>query len=412
MLAAYFGLVESDCLDEHTLRYWIGFNRAKGIGPARLNALIQHCGGIEAAWNASPKEWQAAGLDQRTVGSLKRTRETCNLDAELRAVERLGARVITFVDDEYPPLLRQIYDPPPILYVKGTLTKADHWAIAVVGTRRATAYGKTMAQTLVAPLVQRGLTIVSGLARGIDAIAHQTALEAGGRTIAVMANGIDQVYPPEHRELAAAITEQGALITEHPVGEEPEAAHFIPRNRIVSGLCLGTVVVEAAETSGALKTANLALDQGREVFAVPGNALAPTSKGPNALIQAGAKMITSADDILNELKIEGIVPKDSAKDRARRRVANTALAKNAPSVPLAPPVADSARGEAAEAAEDVPTSQTEALVLRYLSATPQHVDELTQQCGLSVAQVTTALTLLELRGLIENVGAMQYIRVS
>jgi DNA processing protein len=399
MLAATFDLVESDCLDEHTLRYWIGFNRAKGIGPARLNALIQYFGGIEAAWNASPKEWHAAGLDQRTIGSLKKTREICNLDAELRAVERLGARVITFVDEEYPPLLRQIYDPPPILYIKGTLIEADHWAIAVVGTRRATAYGKAMTQELVAPLVQRGLTIVSGLARGIDAIAHQSALEAGGRTIAVMANGIDQIYPPEHRDLAAAIAEQGALLTEHPIGEEPEASHFIPRNRIVSGLCLGTVVVEAAETSGALKTANLALEQGREVFAVPGNALAPTSKGPNALIQAGAKMITSAEDILSELQIDSVTP----KKRVQPRTAGVSMAKD-----TSPREASVRDGPT----EDVQTSETEALVLRYLSANPQHVDELAQQSGLLVAKVTTALTLLELRGLIENVGGMQYIRVS
>lgn len=399
MLAAYFGLVETGCLDEHTLRYWIGFNRAKGIGPARLNALIQYFGSIEVAWNASPKEWKAAGLDQRTLASLKTTRETCNLDAELRAVERLGARVITFVDEEYPPLLRQIYDPPPVLYIKGTLTEADHWAIAVVGTRRATSYGKAMTQEIVAPLVQRGLTIVSGLARGIDAIAHQAALDAGGRTIAVMANGIDQVYPPEHRDLAAAIVEQGALVTEHPIGEQPEGSHFIPRNRIVSGLCLGTVVVEAGETSGALKTANLALEQGREVFAVPGNALAPTSKGPNALIQAGAKMITSADDILSELNIDSVAP----RERAQRRVARPAAEKDTSHVE------DSDRGEIAE---DIPTSETESLVLRYLSAKPQHVDELAQQSGLSVAQVNTALTMLEVRGLIENVGVMQYIRVS
>ena len=361
-------------MDEQSLRYWVGFNRAKGIGPTRLRALIDHCGDIESAWKASPQSWQAAGLDQRSIASLLATRNTCDLDAELRAIERTGARVITIDDVEYPPLLREIHDPPPVLYIKGHLTEADKWAIAVVGTRRATAYGKTMAQTIAGPLARQGMTIVSGLARGIDTVAHQAALEAGGRTLAIMANGIDRVYPPENHQLADAIMAHGALLTELPLGARPESGHFAPRNRIISGLCLGTVVIEAAERSGALMTANQALDQGRDVFAVPGNALSPVSKGTNSLIQAGARMVTGAQDILSELNLEQVAIKE--------QVATIQLS---------------------------PENETEAAILRHLSAEPRHIDDLVYLTGLPIMQVNSTLTMLELRGLVRQVSVRQYV---
>jgi DNA processing protein len=364
----------SERVDEQALRYWVGFNRAKGIGPARLRALIDHCGDIESAWKASPKSWQAAGLDQRSIASLLATRNTCDLDAELRAIERTGARVITIDDVEYPPLLREIHDPPPVLYIKGHLTEADNLAIAVVGTRRATAYGKTMTQEIAGPLARQGITIVSGLARGIDSAAHQAALDAGGRTVAIMANGIDRVYPPENRHLAEAITAHGALLTELPLGARPEGRHFAPRNRIISGLCLGTVVIEAAEKSGALMTANQALDQGREVFAVPGNALSPASKGTNSLIQVGARMVTSAQDILSELNLEQVAIKAQV-----------------------------------ETIQLSPENETETLILRHLSADPRHIDDLADLTGLPIMQVNSTLTMLELRGLVRQVGVRQYV---
>ncbi len=363
---------------DRKLRYWVGFNRAKGIGPIRLRALIAYFGDIETAWKASPKDLQAAGLDQRSLTSLLSTRSACDLDAELRAIEQTGAWVLTLDDATYPPLLRQIPDPPPVLYVKGTLTEADNQAIAIVGTRRATVYGKTMTEELVDPLARRGFTVVSGLARGIDSTAHQTALNAGGRTIAVMANGIDRVYPPENRQLAEAIIAQGALLSELPLGEPPESKHFAPRNRIVSGLSLGTVVVEAAERSGALMTANQALEQGRDVFAVPGNALSPASKGANALIQTGAKMVTSAQDILDELNL---IP----------------VSYTNPTAQASQPVSHA-----------IIENETEALVLRYLSVEPQYIDDLAHHSGLSVVQVSSTLTMLELRGLVRQMGGMQY----
>jgi DNA processing protein len=364
------------------LRYWVGFNRAKGIGPARLRALIQHFGDVEAAWKAPAEALRQTGLDERTLNSLLMTRNTCDLDEALAAIERVGARVVLFTDNEYPPLLRQISDPPPLLYVKGTLEKADHRAIAIVGTRLATDYGKTMAQQIAATLAQVGLTIVSGLARGIDIAAHQAALKAGGRTIAVLPCGIDRVYPPEHRSIADQIIANGALIGELALGTPPEKGNFAPRNRLVTGLSLGVVVVEAGEKSGALISADQALEQGREVFAVPGNALSKTSRGTNALIQAGARMTTGAADILDELGLSNLP---------------TPAKPVAQSTPPAPAY--------------VPADDSEAAVLRCLSAEPQHVNDLAQRCGLPVAQVSGTLTILELKGLIRQVGPMEYVIV-
>ncbi len=368
-------------MDDRALRYWIGFNRTKGIGPVRLRTLIEHFGSIEAAWKASPGALEAAGLDRRTLNSLLSTRKTCDLDAELRAVEHVGSWLLTIEDSQYPTLLRQIPDAPPLLYVRGTLKSGDNQAIAIVGTRRATTYGRTMAHNLSYPLAQRGITIVSGLARGIDETAHQAALEAGGRTIAVMANGIDTIYPPENRELAEKIAAHGALITELPIGSVPERRHFMPRNRIVSGLCMGTIVVEAAAKSGALMTADLALEQGREVFAVPGNAVSPTSKGTNALIQTGAKMVTSVEDVVEELTLSGIAA-----------VSPASVVRNA-------------------AVQPVAENETEAVILRQLSLAvePQSIDDLAHQVGLPVNLVSSTLTILEMKEFVRQVGIMQYM---
>jgi DNA processing protein len=359
------------------LRYWVGFNRAKGIGPARLRALIQRFGDVETAWKAPAEALRQAGLDERTVNSLLTTQRTCDLDAALDAIEQADARIVLFDDDEYPPLLRQISDPPPLLYVKGALEKADHRAIAIVGTRLATDYGKTMAQQIATSLAQAGLTIVSGLARGIDVAAHQAALKAGGRTIAVLPCGIDRVYPPEHGPVADQIVTSGAVISEFALGTPPEKGNFAPRNRIVSGLSLGVVVVEAGAKSGALISADQALEQGREVFAVPGNALSKTSKGTNALIQAGARMTTSGEDILDELGLTNLLK--PAKP----------VARNTPQTSVYTPANDS-----------------EAAVLRCLSTEPQHVDDLARHCGLPVAQVSGTLTILEIKGLVRQIGSM------
>jgi DNA processing protein len=376
------------------VRYWLGFNRTPGIGPARLRALIQRFGNVEDAWKASPSDLRAAGLDQRTLASLLATRQSCDLDAELRAVERAGAHIILFEDPAYPAALRSLPDPPPLLYVKGSLLEADSRALAVVGTRTATEYGKTMTARIVEPLARAGLVIVSGLAHGIDAVAHRSALRAGGRTLAVFACGIDRLYPPDSTDLAAAITASGALISELPLGTPPGRLNFPARNRIISGLALGVLVVEAGAKSGALITADQALDQGRDVFAVPGNVLSPVSAGTNALIRAGAIPVEKAADILEALRVPYAAP---------------ASAPTSTGVAL-PTGVPPRQADAASPTMPLPavTDPVEVALLRALGAGPSHVNDLAHACDLPIGQISSTLTILELKGLVRQAGVLTY----
>ncbi len=353
-------------------RYYVGFNRVRGIGPARLRMLIDAFGDVERAWHAPAEALYRVGLDRRALENLLETRARVDLDRELRRVAAVGAHILTWEDEAYPRLLAEIPDPPPVLYVRGELKPEDAWAVAVVGTRRASTYGREVTRRLVTVLAQSGVTIVSGLARGVDAVAHQTALEAGGRTIAVLGCGIDLVYPPEHRELARRIAAGGALVTEYPPGTPPEPGNFPPRNRIISGLSLGIVITEAGRDSGALITADYAAEQGRDVFAVPGSILSAGCAGTNRLIQDGAKAVLDAADILQELNLTMVA-------------------------------------EQKEARQALPTTETEALILAHLSAEPVHVDDLTRAVGLPVAQVTSTLALMELKGMVRQVGGMKYV---
>lgn len=354
------------------IRYWVGFNRVMGIGPAKLRALLDHFGDLETAWRATSADLREAGLDRRALEYLLAARAAMDLDAEVDRVKRLDARCVTWDDADYPPQLKSIAAPPPLLYIKGAFALADQWAMAVVGTRRATAYGREVTRSLVSDLARSGVTIVSGLARGIDAAAHQAAIEAGGRTIAVLGHGIDHVYPPEHRKLAGQIVEHGALVTDYPVGTAPEGKNFPPRNRIISGLSLGVLVVEGAAPSGARITAEFAMEQGRDVFAVPGNILQRSSELPNTLIQEGAIPVLKVDDILEPLNL-------------------TMVAQHA------------------EAREVIPADETEAKVLQLLSAEPVHIDEIQQTTGLPIAQVSSTLALMELKGMVRQVGGMNYV---
>ena len=356
----------------HVLRYYIGFNRVQGIGPARLRMLLDAFGDVETAWHASADALRRAGLDRRSLHNLLETRARVDLDQEVRRVERAGARAITWEDPDYPSLLQEIPDPPPLLYVRGTLEPEDAWAVAVVGTRRASVYGKEVTRRLVTELARSGITVVSGLARGIDGVAHRAALEAGGRTIAVLGCGVDRVYPPEHRSLARRIVEQGALISEYPLGTPPEARNFPPRNRIISGLSLGVLITEAGQGSGALITADYAAEQGRDVFAVPGSILAAGSAGTNRLIQEGAKLVMESADVLRELNLTMVA-------------------------------------EQAQAREVLPETETEAAILAHLGTEPVHVDDLGRMVGLPIAEVTSALTLMELKGMVRQVGGMKYV---
>ena len=354
------------------LRYWIGFNRVMGIGPAKLSALLDHFGDLETAWRANSSDLREAGLDRRALEYLLAARSAMDLDVEVTRVQRLGARAITRDDAYYPPQLKSIAAPPPLLYVKGAFTSADQWAMAVVGTRKATAYGRDVTRALVGDLARSGVTIVSGLARGIDAAAHQAALDAGGRTIAVLGHGIDVIYPPEHRRLAEQIIEHGALVTDYPVGTPPEGNNFPPRNRIISGLSLGVLVVEGASPSGARITADFAMEQGHDVFAVPGNILNRSSELPNTLIQEGAIPVLRASDILESLNLTMVT-------------------------------------QHAEAREVIPADATEAQLLGLLSAEPAHIDDLQRETGLPIAQVSSTLALMELKGMVRQVGGMNYV---
>lgn len=343
------------------------------IGPTRFRRLLEVFGEPEAAWRASPLELTRAGLDRRAIEGILRLRRTADPQAVLERLGRQGVRLLTIRDPGYPELLREVHDPPPVLYIKGELLAGDRWAVAVVGTRRVTSYGRQVVERLVGELARAGLTIVSGLARGVDGVAHRVALDAGGRTIAVLGSGLDRIYPAEHSALARDIAASGAVVSEFPLGTPPDALNFPRRNRIISGLAMGTLVIEAGETSGALITADFALEQGREVFAVPGSILSAASAGPNRLIQEGAKLVTCAQDILEELNISAAAQQEAVR-------------------------------------EALPENETEALLLQLMGSEPQHIDELGRAAGLPAAEVSSTLTLMELKGLVRQVGGMNYVR--
>jgi DNA processing protein len=269
-------------------RYWVGFNLVRGIGAVRLQALLDHFGDAASAWMGAPEELRAAGLSAKVVERMLEVRKGVDLDRLWDRIIAQGINILTWDDETYPPRLKDIEHPPPILYVRGEFLPEDHFAVAIVGTRKVTAYGRQVTEELAMFLAANGVTVISGLARGVDAVAHAATLKAGGRTVAVLGCGVDRIYPPENRELAAQMMARGALMSDYPVGTAPESSNFPPRNRIISGLSLAVIVIEAGVTSGALITAEFAAEQGREVFAVPGNILAPQSKGTNKLIQNGA----------------------------------------------------------------------------------------------------------------------------
>lgn len=353
--------------------YWIGFNMVSGIGPARMAVLLSAFGSAEVAWTATAKQLRDAGLDSRSLTNLLRTRDHLDLDAEMQRISNAGIRVVTWQDRSYPANLNSLETKPPVLYVRGTLSEEDLWAVAVVGTRRASVYGRQVASQLAAELAQAGVTVVSGLAMGIDTIAHRACLDAGQRTIAVLGSGVDQIYPPENRGLAARIAENGAIISEYPLGTRPEANNFPPRNRVISGLSKAVVIVEAPKRSGALITARFAAEQGRDVFAVPGNIVNPGSAGCNELIQKGAAPLLSTQDVLDQLNLEHLV-----NSHYQQRL--------------------------------IPTEPLEDQLLDHLSHEPMHVDDLVRTADLSSPQVASLLTMLELKGLVKQVGSLSYIR--
>ena len=360
------------------LKYWLAFNRVPRIGRVRIRLLAEHFGTLEQAWKAGFAELKAAGLDSKTSTSVATRKLRIDPDAELDRVAKAGITALTWHDDEYPSRLKEIYDVPPVLYVRGRLSPDDERSIAVVGTRKPSAYGREAAYNLSQDMAKSGVTVVSGLALGIDGVAHQAALDAGCRTLAVMGSGVDVIYPWSHDRLARRIVENGALISEHPPGTRPSAQHFPRRNRIMSGMTLGTVVIEAGEKSGALLTAHHALEQNREVFAVPGNVFAPTSLGTNRLIRdSAAKLVIDYRDVLEEL--------------------NLSYAGE--------------QGEQIEMAAHFPEDENEAALLGFVTYDPVHIDEVVRSSGMDISLVSGALAMMELKGVVRQVGGMNYIRI-
>lgn len=352
------------------LKYWLAFSTVKGVGAVRFRKLISHFGQLSNAWNASAEALLAAGMTEKIAAGIVLQRNKLDVDTLEEALVRKGIKTLTWNDSKYPRYLKEINQPPPVLYYRGSIEPQDELAIAIVGTRNVTSYGRQLTKDTAAYLAGNGVTIVSGLARGVDAIAHQAALDIGGRTLAVLGSGVDVIYPPEHRKLAEKIIRQGALISDYFPGTQPEGANFPPRNRIISGLSRGTVVIEAGEKSGALITAKFSVDQGREVFAVPGSVLSPMSRGTNNLLASGAIPMTNPAIVLDSLQLASRI-----------------------SLPIA---------------ERPLVESEEERLLRALGQETMHVDDLCAKLDLSIEKVNALMTMLELKGLVTRVRGMEY----
>lgn len=369
---------------------WIALNLVRGIGPRTANQLLSRFGSPAGVFAASRLALQKEGLKPDTLQELKDSAILEKANAEIERLEKLNAQVITLEDDEYPDLLREIHDPPIALYVRGDLQKAmERPALAVVGSRRCSTYGVNVAESLSRDLASHGLTIVSGLARGIDAGAHRGTLEAGGQTIAVVGTGLETTYPKEHRKLEEQIIANGAVISEFPLGTPPLPQNFPYRNRILSGLCFGVLIVEASEHSGSLITARLAYEQGREVFAVPGNITSQTSFGPNFLIKDGAKLVQIWRDVVDELPRE-------AKEKL---------------FGIERPVAPNASSNVQPIFEAVALSDDERKILDILSTdVPAHVDQLLISSEMNSSDLMNALLGLEMKDRIRQLPGKSFIK--
>lgn len=354
--------------------HWVGFNLVKGIGAVRFRTLLDAFGDAQTAWQASAENLREVGLSPKVIENLLQLRQQVSLELVWKRIQAHEVTVLTWDEQEYPQRLKEIDQPPPVLYVRGALEQDDHWAVAVVGTRHVTAYGRQVTEEISSTLARSGVTVVSGMARGVDTIAHQAVLNAAGRTIAVFGSGVDVIYPPENRRLAEQIIEHGALISDYPLGAAPESQNFPPRNRIISGLSRAVIVVEAGVTSGSLITASFAAEQGRDVFAVPGSILSPQCQGTNRLIRDGAAPLISPQDVLEALNLDMV---------AEHRSARVAL----------------------------PTEPVERQLYDVLGREPMHVDDIRNLANLPIERVSATLALMELKGSVRQLGGMYYVAV-
>lgn len=356
------------------LFHWVALTLVPGVGSILFKRLVDGFGSPEGVLKASPRDLnRIEGIGPKVIASLRGFDWKSAAEQELRALEKMGARLLTWEEEEYPPNLKQIYDPPPVLYIVGKVTPYDQRAVAIVGSRYPTTYGRLAAERISSGLGKLGVTVVSGLARGVDSSAHQGALASGGRTIGVLGCGIDIIYPPENRGLFDRVSGQGAVISEFPLKTPPDSDHFPIRNRIISGVSLGVVVVEATLRSGSLITARFALEQGREVYALPGNVDSARSEGTNQLIKQGAKLVIRAEDIVEEIM---------------------------PHFQLAPPP-EPPKPKLTEA---------EAKVLAVLEREAMHIDPIAAKSNLPTPRVSAVLLSLELAGHVKQLPGMRFIK--
>ncbi len=385
-------------------RDWLILTLVPGIGSVhfiRLLARYRTPTEVLKASESALAEIAGPKLAQR----IAQYAQAADVEAQERLMEKFGATLITMNDTAYPARLAEIYDPPLVLFARGALLEDDEHCVAIVGTRNATPYGFRTAERLAGELAARGITVVSGMASGIDTAAHKGALEAGGRTIAVLGNGVDIVYPDHNRELMDRIIAQGCVLSQFPMGTKPSKGHFPYRNRIISGMTLGTVVVQAPIRSGALITAQQAMEQGREVFAVPGEVGVANSEGPHSLLREGAKLVETVEDILVELNLP-------ASMRLRPSAAPIQVPMTPHRVPQPhPPVQSAAPALAQPATPQAPVrpgSDTERNVLSVLTQSGSFVDEIASACRISVSEALTSLTMLEIKGLVRQFSGKRF----
>ena len=363
-----------------SVKYWVALNMVLGVGKTLFHRLVGALGSPEKVFGASPAELMGVeGIGKKTAAEIKGFNVDAQVEREFRLAEKLEIRILTVESPEFPSLLREIYDPPPIIYCRGIPLDRFAVPLAVVGTRVPSAYGKMATERICDALASRGITVVSGFARGIDTLAHNSALKAGGMTAAVFGCGLNHTYPPENSKLKDKILQNGAIISEFPISAGPERNNFPARNRIISGMSHGSIIVEAGEKSGALITAQFALEQGREVFSVPGNIFSPNSRGTNRLIKTGAKLIDGLDAIIEELPL-------AAQAKLRDKSSASPVEKQS-------------------------LSEKEKMVISLLSFEERHIDSLIESSRLSPAEVSATLVQLELRGLVRQMEGKRFVSV-
>ncbi|MCK4591925.1 DNA-processing protein DprA [Candidatus Parcubacteria bacterium] len=359
-------------------KYYNAFNLIPQMGPARFSKLFTYFDTMENAWSASAGEYKKAGLEEKVIEKIIQAKKETSPEKELEKLEKEDIKIVTIKDELYPKLLEEIHSAPALLYYKGEIKK-DEFTIAIVGSRKFSTYGRQVCSQFARELSQAGLIIISGMALGIDGIAHRECLKLKNRTVAVLGGGINtkSIYPSSNHQVAEEIVSNGgAIVSEYPIGTPPLKQHFPARNRIISGLSLGVLVVESAQSSGTLIIAKFALEQNREVLAIPGSIYSMTSKGSNNLIKLGAKLVTKTGDVLEELNLESAI-------------------------------------EIKKAREIIPDNEEEALILENLSPNePIHIDQLAKTIKINVTAISSLLTLMEIKGKVKNIGGMRYIVTS